>query len=222
MGHGTSPLYHSLQSPSGAWGLTPQPGFPDSPRALVGLSAGPVGHRQPGSVFPRSPAAGEGIAPYPAFGADSLTASMRDGQRCADGQTCPGRPTSSPESPRVGVRSKGGYPSAALSAGRAPISWGTPFPRQPNACGGIRWTLRPRHQPGRGSPPPYRAGPAGSRPRAQGNLNKASPIATHSLQTRTFSGSLITRSQPRQSGTRPLFPQAIPPGHLPPEHPLER
>jgi hypothetical protein len=31
----------------------------DTPRLFVGLSAAPVGHRQPGSPFPRSPAAGE-------------------------------------------------------------------------------------------------------------------------------------------------------------------
>jgi hypothetical protein len=37
------PLCPSLQSPLGGWELTLQPGFPDSPRALVGLSAGPVG-----------------------------------------------------------------------------------------------------------------------------------------------------------------------------------
>jgi hypothetical protein len=35
-------------------------------------------------------------------------------------------------------------------------------------------------------------------------------------------GPPTTRSQPRQSGTRPLPLQAIPPGHFPPEHLLER
>jgi hypothetical protein len=71
-------LCPSLQSPSGGWELTLQPGFPDPPRVLVGLSAGPVGHRQPGSFFPRSPAAGEGIAPYPAFGTDSRSIGSPD------------------------------------------------------------------------------------------------------------------------------------------------
>lgn len=33
----------SLQSPLGGWDLAVQPGFPDTPRPFVGLSAGPVG-----------------------------------------------------------------------------------------------------------------------------------------------------------------------------------
>jgi len=51
------------------------------------------------------------------------------------------------------------------------------------------------------------------------NLNKHTPIATHRLQPLALSGPLTTRSQPRQWGSRPLPLQAIPPGHLPPEHP---
>ena len=68
------PLCPSLQSPSGGWELTLQPGFPDSPRALVGLSAGPVGT---GLGFPPDRRRDKDIPP--AFGAGSLTASMRDG-----------------------------------------------------------------------------------------------------------------------------------------------
>ncbi len=63
-------LCHSLRLPSGAWELTLQPGFPDTPRLFVGLSAGPVGHRRSGSKFPRSPAVGEDGAvhrPLPHF-----------------------------------------------------------------------------------------------------------------------------------------------------------
>jgi len=67
-------LCPSLQSPSGGWELTLQPGFPDSPRALVGLSAGPVGT---GLGFPPDRRRDRDIPP--AFGAGSLTASMRDG-----------------------------------------------------------------------------------------------------------------------------------------------
>jgi hypothetical protein len=64
--HSPPLLCHSLRLPSGAWGLTPQPGFPDTPRLFVGLSAAPVGHRQPGLPFPRSPAAGEdGVDTHP-------------------------------------------------------------------------------------------------------------------------------------------------------------
>jgi hypothetical protein len=93
-------LCPSLQSPSGGWELTLQPGFPDSPRVLVGLSAGPVGHRQPGSFFPRSPAAGEGTRPPTPLSGRTAGASQprpfRVAQHLALG------------SPRYGVRSSGG------------------------------------------------------------------------------------------------------------------
>jgi hypothetical protein len=56
MGH---PPCTTPSDTSGAWELTLQPGFPDTPRLFVGLSAAPVGRRQPGSFFPRSPAVGE-------------------------------------------------------------------------------------------------------------------------------------------------------------------
>jgi len=52
-----------------------------------------------------------------------------------------------------------------------------------------------------------------------GNLNKASPIAIQSLQPRAFTGPPTTRSQPRQSGTRPLPLQVIPPRPPPPGAP---
>jgi hypothetical protein len=116
-----SPLYHSLRSlgslgPRGPAGA----GFPatDTPCLFTGLSAGPVGHRQPGSFFPRLPAAGEGIAPYPAFGTDS---------RSIAAPTFPGRPTIIPGVPpgldvdrdRAAASQP---PRSPLSAGRAPIS----------------------------------------------------------------------------------------------------
>jgi hypothetical protein len=93
-------LCPSLQSPSGGWELTLQPGFPDPPRVLVGLSAGPVGHRQPGSFFPRLPAAGEGTRPPTPLSGQTAGASQprpfRVAQHLALG------------SPRYGVRSSGG------------------------------------------------------------------------------------------------------------------
>jgi hypothetical protein len=94
------PLCPSLQSPSGGWELTLQPGFPDLPRVLVGLSAGPVGHRQPGSFFPRLPAAGEGTRPPTPLSGRTARAfqprPFRVAQHLALGP------------PRYGVRSSGG------------------------------------------------------------------------------------------------------------------
>jgi hypothetical protein len=129
-----------------------------------------------------------------------------------------------PGSPGYGVRSKEGVPSSA-AFGAAPARI---FPRHAAhpAEGGVAGPphlhVRPRHHPGSGSAPTL---PRRSRrvkaPRLR-NLNKASFISPHSLQPKAFTGPPTTRSQPRQSGSRPLPLQATPPGHLPPEHPLER
>jgi hypothetical protein len=143
--------------PRGPGTFAVQPGFPDTPCLFTGLSAGPVGHRQPGSEFPRSPAAGEGdvyvddvdvdTTPYPAFGTDSQSASSL---------TCPGRPTVIPGVPPGYVdwgRTTASQPShSPLSAGRARISPRTPLPRQRNVCGGHNAAPSgPRHHPGRRS-----------------------------------------------------------------------
>jgi hypothetical protein len=88
-------LCHSLRLPSGAWGLTPQPGFPDTPRLFVGLSAGPVGRTATGFLV--SPTTGGGgrwsgyhTIPDPTFGTRSQSIAAL---------TCPGRPTSTPGVP---------------------------------------------------------------------------------------------------------------------------
>jgi len=118
-----------------------------------------------------------------------------------------GRRRVSPPAPRLVPRQPGYSP-------------GTRLTRQKGGGGGLPYLhVRPRRQPGRGSPSPYRAGPTGSRPVAQGNLNKDSPVATQRLQQWAFTGPLTTRSQPRQSGSRPLPLQAIPPRPPPPGAP---
>ena len=145
--------------PRGPGTFAVQPGFPDTPCLFTGLSAGPVGHRQPGSEFPRSPAAGEGdvyvddvdvdTTPYPTFGTDSQSASSL---------TCPGRPTiNHPQSPlRVCVdRDR----AAASQRTALPVECGASadFPAHPASPATQRvWGTHaapsgPRHHPGRRS-----------------------------------------------------------------------
>jgi len=109
-----------------------------------------------------------------------------------------------PSSLGYGVRSKEGVPSsAAFGAAPARISPGTRLTRQRGEVAASRPHVRPRHHPGSRFPPPYRAGPVGSRPRAQRNLNKAGPTPPHSLQARAFlARALLTRHRPR--GRLPL------------------
>jgi len=128
--------------PRGPGTFAVQPGFPDTPCLFTGLSAGPVGHRQPGSPFPRSPAAGEGnvyvddvdvdTTPYPAFGTRSQSTSSL---------TCPGRPTVNPQNPLWVCADRDRATASQrlrspLSAAPAGISPGTRLPRQRNVCGG--------------------------------------------------------------------------------------
>lgn len=118
MGH---PPCATPSGSSGAWGLTPQPGFPDTPCLFTGLSAAPVGRTATG--FCVSPITGGGgrwryPIPYPTFGTRSQSASSL---------TCPGRPTINPWSPpqvfsdrdRATVSQRSRSP---LSAAPAPIS----------------------------------------------------------------------------------------------------
>jgi hypothetical protein len=132
----------------------------------------------------------------------------------------------SPGSPQVGLRSSRWLcPDAPRLVLHEP-----PFPEACSSPGrreGWRPLLlhvRPRRQPGGRSPvvlgtPPLAPKISGPGPCAQGNLNKDSPIATHCLQLRAFSGPLTTRSQPRQWGDQTPPPPGHPPGHLLPEHP---
>jgi hypothetical protein len=204
-------LCPSLQSPSGGWELTLQPGFPDSPRVLVGLSAGPVGHRQPGSFFPRSPAAGEGTRPPTPLSGRTAEASQPRPFRVAQ------RPALGP--PRYGVRSSGGLSASTrlVECGASPHFLRHPAsPAAQRVWGTQRCALRPRHQPGRDSPPPYRPGHAGSRPVAQGNLNKHTLIPLHSLQPKAFSptGASPDNRRPDPSPSR-SSPQATSPRSTP-------
>jgi hypothetical protein len=131
----------------------------DTPRLFVGLSAAPVGHRQSGSEFPRSPAAGEGdvyvddvdvdTTPYPTFGTRSQSIAAL---------TCPGRPTiNHPQSPlRVCVERDR---AAASQRTALPVECraSRDFPRHAASPAAQRmWGTRagpsgPRHHPGRRS-----------------------------------------------------------------------
>jgi hypothetical protein len=124
----------------------------DTPRLSVGLSAGPVGHRQPGSHFPDHRRwgrwSGYHTIPDPTFGTRS---------RGISASTCPGRPTVNPQGPpQVCLdrdRATASQPSRSpLSAERARISPRTPLPRQRNVCGGHNAAPSgPRYHPGRRS-----------------------------------------------------------------------
>jgi hypothetical protein len=207
-------LCPSLQSPSGGWELTLQPGFPDSPRVLVGLSAGPVGHRQPGSFFPRSPAAGEGTRPPTPLSGRTAEASQPRPFRVAQ------RPALGP--PRYGVRSSGGLSASTrlVECGASPHFLRHPAsPAAQRVWGTQRCALRPRHQPGRDSPPPYRAGPPGQGPLSPKETSIRPALLLSKLATKDFTGPPTTRSQPRQWGDQTPPPPGHPPRPPPPGAP---
>jgi hypothetical protein len=112
----------------------------------------------------------------------------------------PRRPTSGPGFPRVWSAVEGGCPLQRRVWCRA--SQDIPPARGSPGRGG-RWrppvlTSGPGTTREVGLPPPYRAGPAGSRPRAQGNLNKRTPTAIHHLQPWAFlARAPLTRPRPR-------------------------
>jgi hypothetical protein len=137
-------LCHSLRLPSGAWDLAVQPGFPDTPCLFTGLSAGPVGHRQPGSRFPDHRRWGKAQGPLPHF---------RNAQPRHLSLDLSGSPNrQSPES-TLGMFGSGS--SDSLSAIALPVECGASrhFLRHPaspatNACGGHALALRPPAPPG--------------------------------------------------------------------------
>ncbi len=178
-----SPLCHSLRSlgslgPRGPAGA----GFPatDTPCLFTGLSAGPVGHRQPGSFFPRLPAAGEGTRPPTPLSGRTAGASQprpfRVAQHLALGP------------PRYGVRSSGGLSASTrlVECGASPH-----FLRHPASPAAQRMWGHALDPPapaptGKRFPSTLPPWPRRVKARAHRNLSKASPIATQHLQERVF------------------------------------
>jgi hypothetical protein len=189
--------------------------------AQAGLPPGPTPSRAHDHRPPPHASWGYGFAPSRGGDSRPLSHAQPSGFAPRTLSASPNRQTPSPLG--YGVRSKEGVPSsAAFGAAPARTSPGTRLTRQRGEVAASRPHVRPRHHPGSGSAPTLPRWPGRVKALRLRNLNKASPIPLHSLQPRTFTGLPTTRSQPRQSGTRPLPLQAIPPGHLPRSTPLER